>query len=224
MVKAVIFDMDGVLIDSEPFWSEAEQFIFQQLGVKLDPAVTSQTAGMSTKAVTELWFRHSPWTGMSLVEAEQAVIQYVADAVVLRGTAKAGLIPLLQQLQDAGVPLAVATNSPSSLLHTVLEHLDIRQYFQAWCSIEDVRQGKPAPDIYHLAASKLGVPNAECLVFEDSITGMTAALAAGMRVIALPADHHWHKADYQQAVAKLRGYQGLCWQQITELTTTANCG
>lgn len=209
MPHAVIFDMDGVLIDSEPYWTEAEQYIFNQLGVRLPPEITAQTAGMSTKAVTALWYAHSPWTGMTLAEAEQAVIDYVARAVVERGQAKSGLLPLLQQLSEQKIPLAVATNSPASLMHTVLDHLQIRHYFQALCSIEDVSQGKPQPDIYHLAAQRLGVPSRHCLVFEDSVTGMTAALAAGMQVIALPADHHWHKADYQQALCKIRSYHEL---------------
>lgn len=209
MVQAVIFDMDGVLIDSEPYWVEAEQQVFRQLGVKLDPAITSQTSGMTTRAVTELWFQHSPWQGFSIEQAEQAVIDYVALAVLERGVIKTGVLELLQQLQSWKIPVALATNSPASLMHTVLDKLQIRSYFQALCSIELVTEGKPKPEIYHLAARQLGVPSEHCLVFEDSITGLTAAKAAGMKVVALPAEHHWHRAEYEQAESRLKCFSDI---------------
>lgn len=209
VVQAVIFDMDGVLIDSEPYWVEAEQHVFRQLGVTLDPAITAQTSGMTTRAVTELWFRHSPWQGMSIEETEQAVIDYVALAVQNRGVIKKGVLDLLQLLQGWQIPIALATNSPESLMNTVLNKLHIRHYFQACCSIEMVSQGKPKPEIYHLASSKLGVAAEQCLVFEDSVTGLTAAKAAGMKVVALPAEHHWHRTEYEQAESRLR-----CFSEI----------
>lgn len=209
MVQAVIFDMDGVLIDSEPYWAEAEQHVFRQLGVTLDPAITSQTSGMTTRAVTELWFKHSPWQGLSVEQAEQAVIDYVAEAVLKRGVVKKGVLELLQQLQSWQIPVALATNSPGSLMNTVLDKLQIRPYFQALCSIELVTQGKPKPEIYHLAASKLGVASEHCLVFEDSVTGLTAAKAAGMKVVALPAPHHWHRAEYEQAESRLTCFSDI---------------
>ena len=209
MIQAVIFDMDGVLIDSEPYWAEAEQHVFRQLGVQLDPAITSQTSGMTTRSVTELWFKHSPWQGLTIEQAEQAVIDYVAQAVEERGVVKKGVAELLQQLQNWNIPLALATNSPASLMNTVLDKLQIRSYFQAVCSIELVTQGKPKPDIYHLAASKLGVASEHCLVFEDSVTGLTAAKAAGMKVVALPAPHNWHRVEYQQAESRL-----TCFSEI----------
>jgi HAD superfamily hydrolase (TIGR01509 family) len=209
VVQAVIFDMDGVLIDSEPYWAEAEQQVFRQLGVTLDPAITSQTSGMTTRAVTELWFNHSPWQGLSIEQAEQAVIDYVASAVQERGVAKKGVVELLQQLQNWQIPVALATNSPASLMHAVMDKLQIRPFFQAFCSIEQVRQGKPNPEIYLLAASKLGVAAEHCLVFEDSVTGLTAAKAAGMKVVALPAPHHWHKTEYGQAESRLQCFSDI---------------
>ena len=82
MGQAVIFFIYWVLIDSEPYWAEAEQHVFHQLGVKLDPAITSQTSGMTTRAVTELWFKHSPWQGLTIEQTEQAVIDYLGFAVL----------------------------------------------------------------------------------------------------------------------------------------------
>ncbi len=94
-------------------------------------------------------------------------------------------------------------------MNTVLDKLQIRPYFQALCSIELVTQGKPKPEIYHLAASKLGVASEHCLVFEDSVTGLTAAKAAGMKVVALPAEHHWHRTEYDQAESRLKCFSDI---------------
>lgn len=204
MVKAVIFDMDGVLIDSEPFWQQAELNVFSQLGVKLTAEQTKQTAGMTTQAVAEFWYQHSPWQGQSLAETEKAVIQQVGQAIATQGQAKKGVHALLQQLQQRQIPTALATNSSQFLMDTTLQTLAIHHYFDAHCCVEMVTKGKPAPDIYLLAASKLGVAPADCLVFEDSYTGISAAKAAGMTVVAIPAADEWHHEKFAIADAKIR--------------------
>lgn len=204
MVKAVIFDMDGVLIDSEPMWQQAELNVFSQLGVDVNQQQTKQTAGMTTKAVTEFWYQQSPWQGQSLADTEAAVISQVAQSIASRGEAKKGVLRLLQQLRQQQLPTALATNSSQYLMDTTLDTLAIRDYFAAHCCVEMVAQGKPEPDIYLLAASKLGVEPAECLVFEDSYTGISAAKAAGMTVVAIPAAEEWHHDKFAIADAKIR--------------------
>lgn len=204
MIQAVIFDMDGVLIDSEPMWQQAELEVFSSLGVTICPQRQQQTVGMTTKAVTAHWYQQSPWSSMSLDDAEQAVLQHVAAQIKQQGVAKKGLLPLLNQLKQAAIPTGLATNSPGFLMDTTLEKLQIRHYFNTHCSVEMVQQGKPAPDIYLLAAENLGVAPQHCLVFEDSYTGLSAAKAAGMKVIALPAVHDWHLEKFNLAELKLR--------------------
>lgn len=203
-MKAVIFDMDGVLIDSEPFWQQAELSVFSQLGVKLTAEQTKQTAGMTTQAVAEFWYQHSPWQGQSLAETEEAVIQQVGQAILTQGQAKKGVHTLLQQLRQRQIPTALATNSSQFLMDTTLQTLALHHYFDAHCCVEMVAQGKPAPDIYLLAAGKLGVAPADCLVFEDSYTGISAAKAAGMTVVAIPAADEWHHEKFAIADAKIR--------------------
>ncbi|MCC5825908.1 hexitol phosphatase HxpB [Alkalimonas sp.] len=204
MVKAVIFDMDGVLIDSEPMWQQAELQVFSQLGVTLTPEQTRQTAGMTTQAVTRFWYQQSPWQGQSLADTEAAVIARVAQSIASKGEAKKGVQALLQQLHEHRLPIGLATNSSQYLMDTTLDTLAIRHYFAAHCCVEMVTQGKPAPDIYLLAASKLGVAPADCLVFEDSYTGISAAKAAGMTVVAMPATEEWHHEKFDIADAKIR--------------------
>ncbi|MEE1999979.1 hexitol phosphatase HxpB [Alkalimonas sp. MEB108] len=204
MVKAVIFDMDGVLIDSEPMWQQAELQVFSQLGVTLTAEQTRQTAGMTTEAVAKFWYQQSPWQGMSLAETEAAVIAQVARSIATKGEAKKGVQPLLQYLRERRLPVGLATNSSQYLMDTTLDTLAIRHYFAAHCCVEMVAKGKPEPDIYLLAASKLGVAPADCLVFEDSYTGISAAKAAGMTVVAIPAAEEWHHEKFGIADAKIR--------------------
>lgn len=216
MIQAVIFDMDGVLIDSEPMWQQAELAVFSSLGVTICPQRQQQTVGMTTKAVTAHWYQQSPWSSMSLEQAEQAVLQHVARQITQAGVAKKGLLPLLNQLQQQAIPTGLATNSPGFLMDTTLHKLQIRHYFATHCSVEMVKQGKPAPDIYLLAAKNLGVAPEHCLVFEDSYTGLSAAKAAGMTVVALPAEHDWHHSKFDIAELKLRCLSEFNLQQFSD--------
>ena len=203
-IKAVIFDMDGVLIDSEPLWHQAEQAILGGLGVDFTKPPRLQSTGLTTASVIAHWYQHQPWPTFTPLQVEQQIIQFVADGVAQQGVAKTGLPALLTQLRQRELKLAVATNSPQVLLNTTLKRLNIGDYFQACCYLELVKQGKPAPDIYLLAAEKLDVSPQDCLVFEDSYTGLSAAKAAGMQVIALPAVHDWHLEKFDLAELKLR--------------------
>lgn len=222
MIQAVIFDMDGVLIDSEPMWQQAELEVFSSLGVTICPQRQQQTVGMTTKAVTAHWYQQSPWSTMSLDEAEQAVLQQVAAQITQTGVAKNGLLRLLDYLRQAELPVGLATNSPGFLMDTTLQKLQIRPYFNTCCSVEMVTKAKPAPDIYLLAAKNMGVAPEHCLVFEDSFTGMTAAKAAGMKVCALPAEHDWHHSKFDAADMKLRCLSELDFNQLNLRSVLSN--
>ncbi|WP_397472339.1 hexitol phosphatase HxpB [Rheinheimera sp.] len=222
MIQAVIFDMDGVLIDSEPMWQQAELEVFSSLGVTICPKRQQQTVGMTTKLVTAHWYQQSPWSSMSLDEAEQAVLQQVATQINAAGVPKKGLLRLLDHLRQAELPVGLATNSPGFLMDTTLQKLQIRPYFSTCCSVEMVTEGKPAPDIYLLAAKNLGVAPEHCLVFEDSFTGMTAAKAAGMKVCALPAEHDWQHSKFDAADMKLRCLSELDFTQLNLRSVLSN--
>ena len=207
--QAVIFDMDGVLIDSEPLWHQAEQVILGGLGIDFNQPPLLQSTGLTTARVIAHWYQHQPWPGPDEQQVHQQIIDFVATGVAQQGEAKAGLLTLLNSIQAQNLKMAVATNSPKHLLDTTLQRLAIGQHFSALCHLELVQHGKPAPDIYLLAASKLGVAPEHCLVFEDSFAGVTAAKAAGMTVIAIPAAHEWQHSKFDIADAKIRCFTGF---------------
>lgn len=184
-IEAIIFDMDGVLIDSVALWQKAEEQVFSALGVQLSPELCALTAAMTTTEVTRFWFERQPWSGKSLEDVEQEVIDYVGQLILSEATEIKGVRHLLAALKNRGYKIGLATNSPYRLIPLVLEKLNIYPFFDMLASAEHEIKGKPDPAIYLNAAQKLGVQPERCLVFEDSYYGAMAAKSAGMQVIVL---------------------------------------
>lgn len=185
MFRAAIFDMDGTLVDSEAYWRAAEQEIFGSVGIHITDEMSAVTAPMTPRQVTEHWYSVRPWTGLSLEQMETAVIERVAEQMRAQCRALPGVPEILSHCETLGWRVALASNSPELLCHLVLGELGIADRFETVVSADDVERGKPAPDIYLLAARRLSVAPSECLAFEDSLTGVRAAHAAGMRVVAV---------------------------------------
>ena len=184
-MRAVIFDMDGVLIDSEPFWADAERAVFTPLGARVTPEKAERTRLMGTREVTEFWYCQNPWTGPSLVEVEAQVVSLVAKFVAQHGKLKCGAVECLQMIGKKGLKIGVASNSPKSLITGTLRSLGIEELFQAVASSEEVEEVKPNPAVFLLAAERLGVDPNDCLVIEDSSRGVLAARNAGMATVLL---------------------------------------
>ena len=180
MIEAVIFDMDGVLIDSEPIWQKAEREVFGALGVKISDKEAETTASLTTVDVTKYWYAHQPWTGKSLDEVENEVIDFVENSVAKEGQPMDGLIELLELFTQKGFKIGLSTNSPRRIIPTILDKIGVRDYFHSISSSEDELNAKPDPAVYLSTARKLKVSPTNCLVFEDSDVGLTAAKNAHM--------------------------------------------
>jgi HAD superfamily hydrolase (TIGR01509 family) len=199
-LQAAIFDMDGILIDSEPFWRASEIEVFGRYGLILTEADCMQTTGMRIGEVTQFWFARRPWDGPGPEILSEEILAGVIRRVRERGAAMPGVRAAIRLFQSRGLRLALASSSALSLIDAVLDRLDLRRTFEAVCSAEGETRGKPHPDVYLSAAARLGVPPRRCLAVEDSIAGVTSAKAAGMRCIAVPlpelrGDPGYRKAD-----------------------------
>ncbi len=185
-LEAVIFDMDGLLINSEPFWQIAELEIFGALGVKITHAESSQTIGMRLDKVVEFWFNRQPWVGQTIEEVTDAIMYRVIELIYERGEAMPGVYDVLNFVNQQSVKVGLATSSHPELLNAVMKHLDIADHFAVKCSATHEVNGKPHPAVFLTAARELGVNPTRCLVFEDSYRGVLAAKAAEMLCVSVP--------------------------------------
>jgi HAD superfamily hydrolase (TIGR01509 family) len=208
-LQAGIFDMDGVLIDSEPFWRESEIEVFGRHGLHLTDADCMQTTGMRIEEVARYWFERRPWNGPAPEILAEDILQGVIRRVQERGAAMPGARDAVRLLRSLGLRLALASSSAPPLIETVLGRLDLHRGFEAVCSAQGEARGKPYPDVYLAAAAKLGIPPPDCLAIEDSIAGVQAAKAAGMKCLAVPLPELRSDPRYQAADAVVDSLQRI---------------
>ena len=177
--------MDGLLIDSEILWHKAELEIVPSLGVPLDDGADRQTKGMYVEEVVAFWFAKYPWSGPSTSDFTQMLLNRVGELVENEGVLLPGAIRAIELASEHG-PVAVASSTPTALIHRCLDNFSLREKFVSIHSAQDEEFGKPHPGVFLSAAKSLGVSPQECLVFEDSAAGVLAAKAGSMCVIAVP--------------------------------------
>lgn len=178
--------MDGLLLDSEPLWKEAEVAVFNSVGVPLTIEMCRETVGVRLDGVVRHWYRKYPWRNESLESVEARILEAVSRLIEERGELMPGVTETIATLRAANYALAVASSSPLRLMRTALEKLDIIDFFAVLHSAEFEDEGKPDPAVYRSAIALLGADPTDCIAFEDSIAGVRAAKGAGARVIAVP--------------------------------------
>ncbi|QJI78084.1 hexitol phosphatase HxpB [Citrobacter koseri] len=203
-ILAAIFDMDGLLIDSEPLWDQAELEVMASLGVDITRRhELPDTLGLRIDMVVDLWYAQQPWNGpdsqavtdriitraISLVEETRPLLPGVREAVAL--------------CKSQGLMVGLASASPLHMLEKVLTMFDLRESFDALASAEKLPYSKPHPQVYLDCAAKLGVDPLTCVALEDSVNGMVASKAARMRSIVVPAEEGQHDPRFALANVKL---------------------
>jgi mannitol-1-/sugar-/sorbitol-6-/2-deoxyglucose-6-phosphatase len=190
--SASIFDMDGLLLDSEVLWHEAEIEILGALGVPLSADGCRTTKGMFVNEVTRHWFELYPWAGPTPDEVAVTVVDRVIELVLTRGTLKPGAEHAIDLCAGRGLPLAVASSSEYRLIDAALLHFGLRSRFAVIHSAEEEQYGKPHPAVFLTAAARLAAVPKQCLVWEDAPAGVLAAKAASMACIAVPEAGQGH--------------------------------
>ena len=188
-IEGVVFDMDGVLVDTEHLWDEVREDLTTEWGGRYTPEAQEAMMGMSSLE----WSRYLHET-VGLREPPETINAEVVRRMLARYEVELPVVPgaidAVRRLGHAGLRLAVASSSNRELIDAVLRRLELTPLFETTVSSEEVARGKPAPDVYLEAARRLDLPPARCAAIEDSASVIRAAHAAGMRVLAYLNRHY----------------------------------
>ena len=209
-VEAVVFDLDGVLVDSEPVWEAVRRDFVAEHGGRWRPDSQQRLMGMSTAEWARYLVTDLGVGGMSAEEVAEAVVERMAEQYreavpLLPGAAAA------PRLLASRWPLGLASSSPRRLIDVVLDRTGLAALFAVIVPTDEVGRGKPAPDVYQEATARLGFDTQRCVAVEDSTNGLRAACAAGMEVVAVPRPAYPPDADALACA-------GLVLDSLEELT------
>jgi mannitol-1-/sugar-/sorbitol-6-/2-deoxyglucose-6-phosphatase len=207
-LRATLFDMDGLLLDSEVLWHKAEVEIFGALGVPLNEAEGRSTKGMYVNEVVEYWRSRYPWEGSSTDVVVDMLLARVGELVEIEGRLLPGASRALDLTGERG-PLALASSTPMALIVRCLKHFGLLDRFAAIHSAEFEEYGKPHPGVFLSAATSLAVAPSACLVLEDSAAGVLAGKAATMTVVAVPVPEDRGRAEFSLADLVLSSLEDL---------------
>ncbi|MFD2673943.1 HAD family hydrolase [Gulosibacter bifidus] len=211
--KAVLWDMDGTIVDTEPHWIRSQHEFLTRRGLPpLSAAQEMRLVGASPTITAEVF--HEQGAVGNAAEFAAEVTAEVVVSVRRSVDARPGALELLRDMHAAGIPLALVTNSSRTLVDAVVEGLGIEDVFATCVAAEDVTEGKPDPEPFVTAASRLGISAAQCLVIEDSRNGLRGALAAGCTALAVP---HGVAIDPHPDYLRLDSLRGVTWQDLCEL-------
>lgn len=186
----VIYDMDGVLTDSEPLWKIAMEDVFKSVGCPLTKEDFQRTVGLRIDEVIAYWYHVAPWPNASPKEVEDAIVQRMIELLTARATPLLGVVESLEFFSSKNLKIGLATSSYQVLIDCILDTLQIRHFFQIVHSAEYELFGKPHPAVYLTAAKNLELDPRRCLVIEDSLNGIISGKAARMTVFCVPEKTH----------------------------------
>lgn len=199
-IKAVIFDLDGTLVDSMWLWKKIDIDYLKRFGIEYSKDLQSDVEGMSFSEVA-VYFKERYSLPDSLDQIKSDWNEMAYNIYLHEVPLKPGMLELLSHLKRRGIKVGIATSNSQHLVDAVIDSLDIRYYFDEVHTACEVEKGKPSPDIYLLVAQCLGVDPKECLVFEDLPLGIMAGKSAGMKTCAVPDLYSAHMEKEKKELA-----------------------
>ena len=203
MVKAAIFDMDGLLIDSEPLWRRVEVEVFNGVGWSITEEQCKQTMGLRLDEVIAYWKQVFPAREVDEAALNNAVLDAMEVGIRKEGKALPGVYQTLELCKQNNLKLALASSSPMRLILATLKALEIEDYFSVVKSAEHESFGKPHPAVFISAIQKLEVSPENAVIFEDSFHGVVAGLAAKAKVVAVPDQEEFQQERFKAATVLL---------------------
>ncbi|MEO8581746.1 MAG: HAD family phosphatase [Patescibacteria group bacterium] len=202
MFKAVVFDMNGVIVDDERIHQESWRQLCQKYGFHLTEDDFKHKVFGRTEADTFTYLFHKQ---LSRIELQQYSSERVKIAISIFKPKLAlteGLLQFLQELQAKNIPLAIATSARKPYTDFILDGLNVREFFKQIVTAEEISKGKPDPEIYLLAAKRISIDPKDCVAFEDSLSGIKSAQAAGMKVVGITTTHTVKELDIANKIIK----------------------
>lgn len=217
MINTVLFDMDGLLLDTEPLWGVSMLRIAEKHKIPITRERFKDTTGLRIYEVTDHWALHFPWEGKTSREVADEILDDIiasskANANVLRGVEHA-----LQLLNKHKFKVGLASSSPKHMIDALVEHFGLLQYFDVITSADVVELGKPHPAVFMHCAASLGAKPNQCLVLEDSVNGMIAGKAARMKVVVVPDELHFDDPRFSLADRKIKSMEDFDLDLIKSL-------
>lgn len=214
-MNAVIFDMNGVIIDDMPFHKPAWQEFAQTLGRQIEDEEFNTVLNGRTNRETLEYLLQRP-----ISESESKKLEFEKEEIYrARYLPYRALLPglkeFLEELKSKSIPCAVATSAPTENVEFILDGLDIRRFFSRVVDASQISKGKPDPEIYLKAAARLEIAPEECIVFEDSLHGISAARSAGMKVIGLTTTHT--SKELTGTVRNIADFSGMTLKGLSEI-------
>lgn len=206
-IDTVLYDMDGLLLDTEPLWGVSMLRVAEKHGIPLTKDRFKETTGLRIYEVTDYWAIKYPWQGSTPLAVADEILNDIIETSKLHGSVLPGIEKSLQDLKAGGYKVGLASSSPLRMITALVEHFGIASYFDCITSADAVELGKPHPAVFLHCASELGSHPLQCAVLEDSLNGVIAGKAARMKVIAVPDELHFDDPRFTLADAKLRSME-----------------
>lgn len=203
MIDTVLFDMDGLLLDTEPLWGESMLRISAQHNIPITGERFKETTGLRIYEVTDYWAHKYPWQGSTAKQVADEILDDIIALSKQRATVMPGVIQSLELLKKHQYKIGLASSSPMRMIDELVTHFNIKHYFDVITSADVVELGKPHPAVFLHAAKSLNANPLQCVVLEDSLNGLLAGKSARMKVIMVPDVLNYHKPEFALADAKL---------------------
>lgn len=217
MNSTVIFDMDGLLLDTEPLWGRSMMEVVTARNIPVGPDKFRETTGLKIHEVVHYWSVKYAWQNGNIHEVAEDIVDHIIALSKAEASIMPGALSLLENLRKEGFRVAVATSSPDRMLQELIRHFGLAGYFDELVSADAVAYGKPHPAVFLHCADKLQSPVLACVVLEDSVNGIIAAKASRMKAIAIPAIQHYDDQRFSLAELKVRSLEDLSPHLIAAL-------
>lgn len=216
-LTTAIFDMDGLLIDSEPLWYEAAIEVMEEFDVFISQDAYNTTTGLRTKEFLQHWFGFFNLDIKKIPTTEEKITSLVISKVISKGEMMDGVTHVLSLIKKHGFKIGLASSSPLLLIDAVLKKTELEDIFSIKTSAEYLPFGKPHPQVFLNCAEALGSQPTECICFEDSFNGMIAAKAGRMKCIVVPHPEEFQQSRWQAADLVLNSLSVLTEKNLINL-------